>query len=299
MPDVISRPGDAAAIADARHRVFLTSELVARLDVPPPSARSPVVCIVGPCRCGSTALLQATACAGYRSYFQPIKRLIRKLFLGENARWELRPSSTVVVVKETFGPFVPAEVAFDPVELLLHKGYRPEQLTLVTMLRSPRQLLISWAKYFRHPPLFPEIDLEIFADSFEQTARVLETARQTGVAAVAYVPDALESVGSDVVLARLFARIGLQYSRAAIDWRGAPPFGGPGSNAIREEIEPGFFRVPGVIDMVKEASGYAHAPAQRAESHLPGAADARLQPLEQIYQRIRRQSLLDFAASAG
>src|SRR5947209_13766937 len=104
---------DDSVIDDLRRRVILADQITSRLKVPVLDGRSPVVCIVSPCRCGSTALLRATGCAGYRSYFQPLKRLIRKLLLGQNAGWELPYTTDPIVIKEAFGPFLLAEAGFD------------------------------------------------------------------------------------------------------------------------------------------------------------------------------------------
>lgn len=232
--------------------------LESRVIVPTPQRCPPLVIIAGPCRSGTTALLRVIAYSGHHSYFQPFKRLVRRLTLGTDACLEIPSGHNPIVIKETFGPFIPEEVELDPVSILLDCGYPRSKINVIAMLRSPERVYRSWKQSFeRDDSPFGEVKAEIFSRSYCRAKELYEAAGKNNIAATAYVPDALCDLDAHPIIARLFERVGLRFSPEAIDWSGKPPFGSPGSNIIRER-EPGHFRAAGVIDSVKSSESYAH-----------------------------------------
>ncbi|MER6501713.1 hypothetical protein ABT218_20520 [Streptomyces sp. NPDC001455] len=78
-------------------------------------------------------MLRAAAVTGHPAYFQPLKSLIRNAMAGEEARFELRPSSIPAVLKETFGPFFMGGAEFDPVAIFRSRGYPESKLSLLRL----------------------------------------------------------------------------------------------------------------------------------------------------------------------
>jgi hypothetical protein len=82
----------------------------------------------GKCRLGSTALANLFGVTGTPSYYQPLKMMLRHLFVSQPATPWIIPSvadQPDIFSKETAGPYVIAESLFNPLRLLIEAGYPP------------------------------------------------------------------------------------------------------------------------------------------------------------------------------
>ncbi|WP_020071387.1 hypothetical protein [Paraburkholderia caledonica] len=106
----------------------------------------------GPCRVGSTALLNVFAESGFKAIYQPIKNLLRSR-LNEQSKSDLSEITSVfsltpprTVVKETSGPYTVAECLFNPLDALLRSGFPPSKVQLIVLSREPTDMLASWTR---------------------------------------------------------------------------------------------------------------------------------------------------------
>lgn len=122
------------------HR-YLVDELSDRLG----KARPHVILCCGKCRVGSTPLANVFGHAGLPALYQPMKTLLRHKLVNEQCpSWSLSTDQPVIFLKETFGPYVAAECAFSPLQVLLDAGFRRQDITLVVMERDPLATIESW-----------------------------------------------------------------------------------------------------------------------------------------------------------
>jgi hypothetical protein len=211
--------------------------------------------VAGPCRSGTTALQRAAAATGHPSYFQPLKRLIRSAMVGQDAQFTLWPAAGPVVLKETFGPFVIGEVEFDPLGILRRCGYPISMLSLIITLRHPVDLFHSWQRLYGANGRFGAPSPDLFVAAFRHTLDVHQWARDSGHRVTAFAVDSLSNKEPESVLSTLFARHGLDYTSAAVDWTGAS--GGRLDELIIREPEPAVFRASGSLDGVRHATNYS------------------------------------------
>lgn len=269
--------GDTAARGDAT---------AARIHVPGPAECPPLTLIVGPCRSGTTALLRSTAAVGHPSYFQPIKQLIRGGLAGESPEFTIAPGDSPIVLKETFGPFVAEEVVFDPVEMLLTRGYPPRRLNVIATFRHPVDTYLSWKRMVSANPTFPVLDTGVFVAAFAHTEAVYERARANGITATAFVVDGCPHLDPRDVLRRLFTRHGLVYTDDAVEW-GSDKL----DSLIHKEPAPALFRAPGALHAVRTSKSYRLEGPRHAGS-LPGTPGDVVDLIAE-YERLLIQSAVD------
>ncbi|MFF2328376.1 MULTISPECIES: hypothetical protein [unclassified Streptomyces] len=247
------RQVSAAQASLLRERVP-DAETADRVDLAEPDRLPPLTVVAGPCRSGTTALLRAAAATGHPAYFQPLKRLIRKAMAGEEARFALPPGPGPAVLKETFGPFVIGEAAFDPVSILRSRGYPESKLSLIVTLRHPVDLYHSWKRLHEANSRFDGLDTGIFVAAFRQGLRVHRQACDSGLVVTAFATDGLADRTPASVLAALFARHGLEYAERAVDWRHGRTETLDAS--IVRGTDPEVFRATGSLDGVRRSTAY-------------------------------------------
>jgi hypothetical protein len=261
-------------------------DIVPRIRLSRPEKCPPLTLIVGPCRSGTTAVLRAAAATGHRAYFQPVKRILRQASVGRPEDFVVDPGTERIVVKETFGPFLPAEARFDPVALLAAAGYPVERVNLVVLLRHPVDTYLSWQRLYRAGPLSTDVDTSVFVTAFRHTVRVYEDAR---VPVTAFVPDGITMLDEATALANLFHRTGLAYGPAAVAWHthAARPL----DELIERQPEPDEFRAPGALDGVRGADRYRFI-ARGTGAAGTGVPDEVL-ALQGEYDRFRQRCAVD------
>jgi hypothetical protein len=101
----------------------------------------------GKCRVGSTPLTNLFGLTGMPSYYQPLKMMLRHLFVSKPATpWIIANAQDEphIFSKETAGPYVVAESLFNPLRLLVEAGYPAERLHVIMLDREPASSLASW-----------------------------------------------------------------------------------------------------------------------------------------------------------
>ncbi|MER8868009.1 hypothetical protein NKI19_30715 [Mesorhizobium sp. M0751] len=102
----------------------------------------------GKCLVGSTALTNLFGIAGFPSYYQPVKTMMRFEALGQpSAPWIVpdRATKPLVHCKEMTGLYLLAECLFDPIDLLVAAGYPAAKISMVVArTRAGRLSLDSW-----------------------------------------------------------------------------------------------------------------------------------------------------------
>lgn len=260
--------------------------IAAQIRVPDPEQCPPLTLIVGPCRSGTTALLRAAAAAGHRSYFQPLKQLIRKRLAGETTEFTVAPGREPVILKETFGPFVAEEAAFDPVELLCSRGYPPERLNVIATFRHPVDMYLSTERLVSANDSFTGLETGVFVAAFAQTVAVYERARARGIVTTAFVVDGYPDLEPRDVLRTLFARHGLTYTDDAVDWAANRL-----DDLIPKDTAPAMFHAPGGLNGVRTSAGYRLERPRHTGS--PADTPAGVAGLFAEYERMLTRSALD------
>lgn len=219
------------------------------IQIPPDPPR--MILIVGPCRTGTTALGNVFAQTGLETYMQPVKSIRRAITAsGQVPFWEIDTKSDIVASKETLGP----DEYFDPVQILVDRGYPPEKIHLIAILRDPATTLTSWNR------MWETTDVHNLVRSIQMTADIKGLAESLGVATTAYVHEAIRDNPPREVVARLFAKLNgeqLSASASAVDWNNAIGFGAEGSNIVLFDEPPEKF-----VDGIKSWGGYQYRELQ-------------------------------------
>lgn len=251
-------------------------EVAARIRLDPEHA-APVILSVSPCRSGSTVMLRVFGYAGVPSYFQPLKNLLRWAMLGETCDWTLPSAVHPIFVKETLGPFTVAESRFDPLKALLDAGLSPERLRLLVIGRRPDDTWISWQRFWRGRTCLANLII-----AYRTTEKIRLASLALGIPTTHLVYEALRDHPPEIVIQRLFARLGVPYTRSAVSgWQRLPGYGEPGSNVILPR-EPPELVTPGIHDKPIRSLRYAFSPTPM----IPTDAD-----LDDIERLCRSQAM--------
>ncbi|HVJ53560.1 MAG TPA: sulfotransferase family protein [Aliidongia sp.] len=232
-------------------------------------------CAWGRARVGSTALNNLFGMAGLPSYYQPVKAVMRSV-LAESAPsvWQLPEADAHphIFIKETAGPYLPAECLYLPLQVLLEAGYPADRLHLLILDRDPLASLASWLAKWSDRVAEPVL-VQHFILATLNAARVRAHARRAGIPTTHYVYEASKEPAETV--GALFSRLGLDglFGATVIDgWQGAGELDAAGT-IIRFPEEPGIYAVPGL-----------HASASSYRYHERTNA-ARTQPYEAVLAR--------------
>ncbi|QQC67890.1 hypothetical protein [Paraburkholderia ginsengisoli] len=207
----------------------------------------------GPCRVGSTALLNVFAESGFQAIYQPIKNLLRAE-LAQSSRSgngktppEFPLTLPITVIKETSGPYTVAECLFNPLETLLKSGFPPSKIRLIVLAREPGHMLASWTRKWssRIPPsclyahfLLARLNERRIRNTAEQASIPVTNFRSTlGTESASAIKTLFESVG-----------IADHFSPARLTgWKGTSPLHGSFSS-ITFPQEPKPFELPNLHD---------------------------------------------------
>lgn len=176
----------------------------------------------GKCRVGSTALTNLFGVTGMPSYYQPLKMMLRHLFINEPATPWMIPSvvdEPHIFSKETAGPYVIAESLFNPLRLLIEAGYPPHRLHLIMLDREPVSSLASSLDKLSGC-VSDAMLLQNYVVAALNATRVESYARQQGVPVIHYVYEASKEAVQSIGI--LFDRLGLagRFTETAVtDWR--------------------------------------------------------------------------------
>lgn len=176
----------------------------------------------GKCRVGSTALTNLFGVTGMPSYYQPLKMMLRHLFVSQAATPWVIPSAgdqSHIFSKETAGPYVIAESLFNPLRLLIEAGYPPNRLHLIMLDREPVSSLAS--SLDKLSGCVPDaVLLQNYVVAALNAIRVESYGRQQGVPVIHYVYEASKEAVQSIKI--LFDRLGLagRFTETAVtDWR--------------------------------------------------------------------------------
>lgn len=176
----------------------------------------------GKCRVGSTPLTNLFGVTGMPSYYQPLKMMLRNLFIGEPATPWLIPAAHEephIFSKETAGPYVIAESLFNPLRLLIEAGYPPHRLHLIMLDREPESSLASSLDKLAGC-VSDAMLLQNYIVAALNAIRIESYARQQGVPVIHYVYEASKEAVQSVKT--LFDRLGLagRFAETSVtDWR--------------------------------------------------------------------------------
>ena len=156
-------------------------------------------------RSGSTALLALMASnpAVGIGFYQPWKTLVRHGDeYGDYVIPGVSEGVTTAVAKETSGPFNNAHEQFDPVKLMLEKGYPKEKIGLIALMKDPITVYGSNMKFEGG------IKPDVLVENIHYTQQLYE--RYNGELGVV-VPLAYELMASETTVANVFGSFGLPF----------------------------------------------------------------------------------------
>jgi hypothetical protein len=152
----------------------------------------------GPARSGTTALLFLFAnCPEVdRVYFQPQKTLLRK----GSPEFTINDEDKLICLKEVFGQHYPEE-CYDPIDMLIRAGAKPEKITWISILRDPLQTFASWNST-------APCDPEVFMRVQEHTLDLFKRYRSEGINMIPFAYELFKGQENKAVSA-LMGRLGL------------------------------------------------------------------------------------------
>ncbi|WP_210523726.1 hypothetical protein [Pantoea ananatis] len=131
------------------------------------------ILILGPCRSGTTFVLNALSNDQYDGYFQICKSDVRKKLVEDAQDSDLLSvmgNSPLFVAKEALGPYFIEEVNIDPVaKILVPDDY--EDALIIFCLREPDSCLLSWEKSFGNKKA---INHQVFNQAYSQLKQLYE-----------------------------------------------------------------------------------------------------------------------------
>jgi hypothetical protein len=206
-------------------------------------------CAWGKARVGSTALNNMFGLAGFPSYYQPIKSMLRIAFADRQPEPWILPSTQEhprMFTKETQGPYTLGECLFIPIQVLIEAGYPPSKLHLIMLERNPQRSLASWLK--KLTALQPaDMLLGHYVISALNANRVRSYAQRQGVPVTHYVYEASKE---PVTAARaLFSRLGLSQlfaDETVTNWGEHGQLDGSATHQIIYPPQPTIYDLPGL-----------------------------------------------------
>ncbi|MEZ4736546.1 MAG: hypothetical protein R3E79_56390 [Caldilineaceae bacterium] len=269
-------------------------ELAAAIQLPPPGELPQIILSVSPCRSGTTVMLRVFGAMGVQSHFQPLKNVLRWQLEGEHRPWSMTAGAhRTIFLKETLGPYTQEESTFNPLQLLLNAGVPPEKLHILIHGRHPLATWVSWRRWW-----FGQTALDYFIAAYQTTAQIQQQAQAMGLPLTTLVYEAFAEQPPATVVAKLAARMQLNYTDHAIaHWQDLPAFGTAGSNILLP-VEPPRFITPTIHDHIYAAEAlHYHTIEDAALTAIPVAEQqeiARTGALA-LYKQWYEQCLADLA----
>jgi hypothetical protein len=206
-------------------------------------------CAWGKARVGSTALSNLFGLAGFASYYQPVKCMLRTVFAGLRPMPWILPSAQEcprIFTKETQGPYTLGECLFIPLQILIEAGYPPSKLHLIVLERNPERSLASWLSKLTALQS-PELLERYYVISALNANRVRSYAYRHGVPVTHFVYEASKE---PLLAARaLFNRLGLSRffsDRAVTNWGERGQLDSLASHRIIYPSQPAIYDLPGL-----------------------------------------------------
>lgn len=131
------------------------------------------IIILGPCRSGTTFVLNALSNDQYDGYFQICKNGIRKKLVKEvqdNDSLNIMEKSPLFVAKEALGPYFIEEAIIDPIGKLLIPDDYADAL-IIFCLRDPDSCFLSWETSFG---IKNSINHQVFNQAYSQLKKIYE-----------------------------------------------------------------------------------------------------------------------------
>lgn len=145
---------------------------------------------VGPCRSGTTAFLQVFANAGVKSWYQPIKTMLRDSVKKKlNYDFEL-PSTDSIFIKETIGAGTKLECTLDPLRILIEAGVPKEKIEVIGFVRDPIAVQASWNKYVKEGLSYAQL-ADFLAISFQTLEKIMDEAEKIGIKVNPFIYESL------------------------------------------------------------------------------------------------------------
>lgn len=247
----------------------------------------------GPCRVGSTALLNVFAESGFKAIYQPIKNLLRHEINqypesdDKKIMAEFSMSAPWTVVKETSGPYTMAECLFNPLEALLRSGFPSDKVQLVIISREPADMLASWTRKWSSRLSARDLHAH-FLLAILNEQRIRHTAKDASIPVYSFT----SNPGAEGVVSvrKLFKSIDLMdhfESKKLDGWAGSDPLHGSFSSVVFPN-EPKTFELPNLHDPL---SGYG-----MRHGHLDRSSD--FQDLGKIFVSHGLKDLFGLATKA-
>lgn len=131
------------------------------------------IIILGPCRSGTTFVLNALSNDQYDGYFQICKNDVRKKLAEDapdNDLLSVMGDSPFFVAKEALGPYFIEEVNIDPIAKILVPDDYADAL-IIFCLREPHSCFLSWEKSFGNKKA---INHQVFNQAYSQLKQLYE-----------------------------------------------------------------------------------------------------------------------------
>jgi hypothetical protein len=247
-----------------------------------------LILILSHCRSGSTALGRVFACSGYTYYHQPIKTILRHQYVGKELMWEMPVRGTPIIVKETFGPYLEQECCLDPLRILDMAGYPMGKIHIIMTVREPFSAFASWKHWW------PAVRIENFIKAYHNTVHREREALSRDIAVTNYIFEAIKRHTPDVVIKKLFEKLGLTYADAAVCWHNSPAYGTADSHIV-EVDQPDEFLVVGIRDQIKTSTQYNFVERDTRTLQHADICKIRKAGLLEVYEDFRRDCARDLA----
>jgi hypothetical protein len=263
----------------------LVDELGRRFD----GTRPHVILCCGKCRVGSTPLANVFGHAGLPALYQPMKTLLRHQLVGEACPpWSLATDQPVVFLKETLGPYVAAECAFSPLQVLLDIGFCRQDITLLIMERDPLATIESWWRCWHDRVTSEDLLRTFFLASFN-VHQIAAMAADHGMQVEYYLHE--ESREPEAAVSRLFDALGLDnvFDISILrNWTASDSLR-RANTAVRFFSQPQAYLVE---DIHLELEEYRFVPRHRHVSRIPFQEGdvVFLDKLRRLYQRVREHA---------
>ena len=254
--------------------------VTSKVCLPDPDDCPPLVLLIGPCRVGTTALFLSLSKVS-KAYYQPLKSILRT-GLGE---LEIEPSLKPISIKETLGPFHPAECSLDPLSILLEAGYPMEKLSLVSMFRHPFDTYRSWEESFL------DVNPSLFINAYQSAEKVTRQGKSLGVKTSVFLYESL-GISPSMVLERLFSQLPLTFDSSILRWKEKDPacdvVMDPNPGYRTKELEAKFEEK--IFGKVTKHGGIKFQ-AGKGQSPIPKSGSSEICEALSVYDRMREEHI--------
>ncbi|MBR1272178.1 hypothetical protein JQ629_32355 [Bradyrhizobium sp. AUGA SZCCT0222] len=245
-----------------------------------------VIVGVGPSRSGTTLFARMFAELGIRTYYQPLKAILRNRIHGSRVSLPLAGKGPVFI-KETLGAYTTNEASFNPIDILTLADVPTSQLSLLTIVRNPYTTAASIVENFSW---FAEREdlIDIMLLCFKSIESIRQRAAERNINAISFVHEAWRDNDPPLVVGQLSKRLAIPFDPHKLSgWRSVTSLKGNIQNMHWLDEPDAYYKVD-FFKRIKSSSGINYY----------GESDDRIAEVltnEQI-QKIRASHVFDLYA---